>query len=600
MNIRFRLQTVALVVFILIAGLAYAQHVFQMQAYDQPIEVLAQEVFEAQFGNNPQIPRSHEAIIALAERLYPPLTKKTAPAAPAKDLTNWCGEEDVGVLFAALQNPEVSDVTRRMVNDIIVAAIPPLHKRWISNSGHFQIFYTTDNPDPLHNVTRAQIKNLATLLDSYWDLFGIEFKEPKHKIVDGKKRIDVKVYYIDADTLGQTHSGWEHIELNSALCVRNWCQRRSTSTHELFHRVQYAYGLVSGTANMKWIVEGTAVWSEKFTNEGLRSYMYRMNKGLRVPEKALITERSYDATHFWVYLQEMYDSAIEEVWANYEVNGHDAKAAVDSVTTAAIRQNFDLFVGRWSLANYTKDLDNANVLLDYDEDEVIKTSCGVTYGPLLKVPVTTKTIGPDSTYTWIGSVKPYGSKYFVFNLTPTLNGVLGSFNGTGSFVVSIGKIYNNEYSNFRMQDTTSIVEFGGMRDSGFFFNKVAVVVTGAPTGGNFELKIDKCITGFWHGPGLYYLKDSGSEISGFAYPNGCEEKYNLKGSLDNGQYISFTATYPDLPPPSGCPEWVTFDNKILGSSLTCVNVEGTLCYQMPGGAYPICDSKVYLYKPHNP
>ena len=109
MKIRWRLQAVLLAAIVLITGSAYGQRFYQMQAHGSLIEVLSQEVFEATFGDNPHIPRTERAIIALAEKLYPPLVHKMEPAAPAEEITEDCGEEDVGVLFAALQNPAVSD-----------------------------------------------------------------------------------------------------------------------------------------------------------------------------------------------------------------------------------------------------------------------------------------------------------------------------------------------------------------------------------------------------------------------------------------------------------------------------------------------------------
>jgi hypothetical protein len=47
MKIRWRLQAVLLAAIVLIAGSAYGQRFYQMQAHTALIEVLTQEVFEA-------------------------------------------------------------------------------------------------------------------------------------------------------------------------------------------------------------------------------------------------------------------------------------------------------------------------------------------------------------------------------------------------------------------------------------------------------------------------------------------------------------------------------------------------------------------------
>jgi len=403
MKIRWRLLTVLLLAFVLITGSAYGQHIFQMQADSLRIEVLSQDVFEARFGNNPDIPRSDQAIIALAERLYPSLAFTAQLASHPVKIEEKCGEEDVGVLFAALQNPEVSDVTRTIVNDIIVAAVPALPKSKISDSGHFKILYTSNNADPNNNVTDAQIVNVATLLDSWWDKYAANFKEPKYKLVNGKKRIDIWVYY-STTWRGRTDSAWDRIELDSET-VKDACFVKTTTAHELFHRVQYAYGFISGTANMGWMTEGTAVWSQKFTSQSIRDYMEDMNKGLGSPGTALITGRKYDACHFWVYLQEQASSsAIKQVWAKYQANGLKGKEAVGSVTSARLSLNFDKYAAKWSRANYIKDLANAITgSYDYDENAITKTSCGVAYGPLSKVPVTAGTINANSSFSQAGS-----------------------------------------------------------------------------------------------------------------------------------------------------------------------------------------------------
>lgn len=504
----------------MIAGSAYGQSYYQMQENGPLVEVLSQESFEARFGDNIHIPRNERAIIALAEKLYPSLWDKMKPAAPLEEITEEitedCGEENVGILFAALQNPEISDSTRRIVSEIMAAAIPPLPKTKTSASGHFKIWYTTNNADPIHNVTDPQIENLATLLDSYWNKYTTSFKEPKHKIVSGKKRIDVKVYYISASTLGQTASGWDHIELNSATCVRDACKRRTTSAHELFHRVQYAYGYISGTANSRWIVEGTAAWSQKFTNSSIRDYMARMNSGLNSPGTSLITGRSYDACHFWVYLQEQTSSsAIKQVWAKYQVNGLKAKEAVGSVTTARLGLNFDKYTTKWSKANYIKDLANAKSGgYDYDDNAVTKISCGVTYGPLRKVPVTTGTINPNSSFTQSGSVNPYGAKYHVFTLGKTLKNLSVNFKGTGSFELAFIGIKNNQWKSITNKTLTSY-NYKKTLTAGQW-DKLAVMVMGTTKGGNYSLKVGGCITGTWTDSysKTWVLNEAGTTITG--------------------------------------------------------------------------------------
>ena len=569
MKIRFRLSVTLLLAIVLMTVSAYGQQIFQLQAYNAPVVILPQDVFEARFGNNPHIPRSEEAIIALAEKLYPPQSSRMEGMVFLEETGEECGEEDVGVLFAALQNPEVSDATRMLVSDIIAAAIPPLPETKVSDSGHFKFYYTTNDANPINNVTTAQITSLATLMDSYWEKYANSFKEPKHKLVNGKKRIDVKVYYIDATTLGQTASGWDHIELNSSLCVTNSCKRRTTSAHELFHRVQYAYGYTSGTADMSWMVEGTAAWSQKYTNQVYRDYMSRMNTGLSSPEKALITGRSYDACHFWVYLHEQSSSsAIKEVWAKYEANGLNPKSAVGSVTAARLGLNFNKFATKWSKANYIKDLSNAGTGgYDYAENIVTKNSCGVTYGPLSKVPFTAGTINPASSFSQAGSVNPYAAKYHVFTLGNTLKDLAVIFEGTGSFAVSFIGIKGNAKTSI-INTTDTKFDYKKTLTAGQW-DKLAVMVMGTATGGDYTLKVGGCITGKWEDSWGYTwrLTQDGSTIKGKVVTPDCGGNYTVNGTY-NAPDITLTVTYPGT---TDCCDSFTY----IGTVTDCTSISGT-------------------------
>jgi hypothetical protein len=524
MKIRWRCLTVFLAAFVLFAGLAHGQETFQLQAYENlKMEILPESVFNARFGNNPEIPRSEEAVLALAHKLYPPQAFKEEPLSPTEEPGD-CGEPDVGVLFAALKNPAISDAVRMLVDNIIAEAIPSLPKFKISPSGHFKIYYTSTDANHLHNVTDAEIESLATLLDSYWNTYATNFKKPKYYMVGGKERIDVKVYYISAKTLGQTSSNWKHIEYNSSLCVKNVCKRRTTGAHELFHRVQYAYGYVSGTADMKWMTEGTAAWSQKYTNEIYRDYMARMNSGLASPNVNLITTRSYDACHFWVFLQERSSyTAIKQVWATYQTNGKKAKEAVNTVTNARLGLTFDEYVRQWSKANYIKDLTNAATGgYNYLENAVTKTSCGVTYGPLSKVPITARPITPTSSFGQTGNVTPYGARYHVYALGSTVNNLDITFKGTGSFAVSFIGLKNDAWKPTIVDTTANTYNYKKTLTPGQW-DKLVVVVMGTATGGTYTISVNPpCVNGWWkmmtHGDfeSTYYfnLTQNGTVITG--------------------------------------------------------------------------------------
>ena len=430
MQKKIMVLTIALVLSIMIIPVVTEAYTFDFQkARGIQIEVLSQDEFDATFGKNPDVPVSDDAVIALAKKLFPPYWQKHL-----LDNTDIDSREyEVGVLFAALQNPSIYKSTRYSIDEIVSEAAPPLPKTY--TSGHFKFFYTDNDPNPDNNVTLAAIKATATSLNASWDKYATNFKEPKHYLSGAVKMVDVKVYYLGASLYGETNSGWKYINLNSKLTVSDACKRKTTSAHELFHRVQYAYGYVSGTANMKWIVEGTAAWSQKYTNASVRDYMSPMIAGLNAPDKDLILSRSSDAAHFWVYLQKRATwSAIRDVWATYSTNGNDAKAAVNTVVDNKLGLTFDRYAGQWAQANYVKDTTNPGSY-EYDEDETTVTSCGVTYGPLSHVPRISPAIANNTSWGRNDWVAPYGADYYEFKLNPKLTHIKIKLDGedTGTF-----------------------------------------------------------------------------------------------------------------------------------------------------------------------
>lgn len=503
MKFMLRCLLTLLAIFMVAPGMAATQKEFTISAYDLTLKVFSEKELQSQLALNPDLPRTDSEVLVLAEKLYPPAWQKDPPAVYEAAVPMEKDQEyELGLLFAALRNPTISDATRTAVNQIILNAIPPLPKTY--KYGHFKFYYTDSDPNPDHNVTLSEIRWTANQLQNGWNKYvEAGFKEPKHYLSGTAKRIDVKVYYLGSSLLGQTGSGWNHIELNSKYCVKDYCKRRTTSNHELFHRVQYSYGYISGTANMKWIVEGTASWSQKFTYRSIRDYMARMNSGLSDPDKKLITDpnaRSYDACHFWVYLDEAATKrtypagrAIRDVWATYETNGKNAKAAVETVANLRVGSpTFDNYVIKWTRANYCKDFANASSSWkhDYTEDEVSVVSCSNTYGPLSHVPKTSRTISSNSTsFTLTGNVKEYGADFYEFTIGPSVTNIKITLDGadTGDFAYEFIPIKEGEVKTYSYTYNTDHTHTRTITAGQY--DKYGLIVLGRSKGGNYTVRV---------------------------------------------------------------------------------------------------------------
>jgi hypothetical protein len=570
--------SMATVVLLLSLSLAPAGAYEFTRAKGIRLPTLSQEAFTAQFGNNPDIRTTDEEILTLARELYPPQGKKHLLGQAAKG-ENGCGEYQVGVLFASLQNPAISDATRAEVESIIVAAAPALPKTY--TSGHFKISYTDNDIDPDNNVTLDAVKSLAKNLNSYWKTYSAKFKTPQNYLDGTTQMVDIKVYYMP-NAYGSTNSSWNYINLDSKDCVNDVCNRKTTPAHELWHRVEYAYGFVSGTLNMGWIVEGTADWSQAYTNRNTRDYMKDMSTGLATPDLALIGGRNYDACHLWIYLEHRVTYAgIRDVWATYETNGKDAKAALDTVVTARLGIGFDKFIQEWSKANYIKDLGSAGVH-SYAENKTTKTSCGVVYGPLAQVPRTSVDIDStvDSTfpYTDAGTVSSYGADYYEFNLDTTdtkLTSLQVTVDGAGassSFVDISGSAKK------KITDGSSAKEVYLTTFKPGKLTRVGVLVGGGSAGANYTIEALACptldITGIWDDvyAYVYDLTLEGKTVLGTVDTGYCGV-WNVRGSYTmSPSKLNFTATNPNYQDgDDGCTLWFKYQTSLA----SCDSIEGT-------------------------
>jgi hypothetical protein len=554
--------------------LAHGQRVFQFNSLNTRLEVLTEETFESLFGNNPDVPRTDAEVIALAEEVYPSMAVKKARLERIRQGESIsegggerCGTTALGLLMAALQNPAISDPTREEVDRIIRAAIPDLPEKFPSE--HFLFHFTsTDEDVPENNVTLAEIESTSAYIERYWEKYTAQFTEPYS---DGTKT-DVYVYYIGDTELGNTTSRLNRIELNSLLAVKNRCLRRIASAHELFHRVQFSYGLVVGMAEMLWIAEGTADWAEKYTCEDIGEQMSSMSNGLNTPGKALITERSYDASHFWVYLHELTGTfrSIRDVWSKYSANGHDAKKAVQAVTKKRLDKSFDQYVQTWIKANYMKDLSNSGSF-DYEEDETVHVRCDVTYGPLAHVPRSTFNVNSNTFLKLTTKVKPYAAAYAELVLDPSMTEVSLFFKGSagGNFSYHLIPIKGDQ--SLEVIDSTAR-KFSFKRTiTPGQWDKLALVFAGRDVGGRCTVKHGYCAGGKWQDWSITFnlLETDTGAISGTATTTLDCGDYQVSGSYSGGN-ITLEAT-KDNPPDYCCPSF-TFTGE---PNEDCTTIQGT-------------------------
>ncbi len=130
---------------------------------------------------------------------------------------------------------------------------------------HFVLNWTSRSRHVKDNIADpAIIEETSRYLEIAWnryaDMFGRNPYTPP-----GKDKVEV--VFRDIDCYGVADPPEGPIQFNAAAWVKNPGIRQPTSAHELFHKVQYAYGYKTQWRPKKpymWFTEGTAAWSEVF------------------------------------------------------------------------------------------------------------------------------------------------------------------------------------------------------------------------------------------------------------------------------------------------------------------------------------------------
>jgi len=130
---------------------------------------------------------------------------------------------------------------------------------------HFVLRWTNQSRHSEDNISDRQIiKDTAEYMEIAWGKYVSLFGR-KPYMAPGRDNIEV--VFRDMDCYGVSDPPNGPIQFNSYAWVNNRGIRQPTSAHELFHKMQYAYGYKTSWKPKEpylWFTEGTAAWSEVF------------------------------------------------------------------------------------------------------------------------------------------------------------------------------------------------------------------------------------------------------------------------------------------------------------------------------------------------
>lgn len=258
---------------------------------------------------DPTIPRSYAQLKWLGQRLFDPTRRRLIRERrweyqPSQGLLQHgieeCGEGAYYQFFAALSNPYLSSWQRLDIEADLDADTPSFENS--EETTHFILRWTNSSPHADDNIADSNIITatgdfLETAWTRYHDTFG---KDPY--VPPGSSKIEVTFHDISGFGVSSPPDG--PIQLDAWNWVNQPGIRQPTSAHELFHKLQYAFGYRTTwtpVSPYKWFSEGTASWSEVFV-WGRTSGAYKIEDMFSNPGINLY-DASYRALPFWIFFQ---------------------------------------------------------------------------------------------------------------------------------------------------------------------------------------------------------------------------------------------------------------------------------------------------------
>jgi 5-hydroxyisourate hydrolase-like protein (transthyretin family) len=312
----------------------------------------------------------------------------------------------------------------------------------------------------------------------------------------------------------------------------------AVTVHELFHMVQFEYGLSYSDPWRQSMMEGGAVVAEDAAADAMNRYIYEASsptwsgEGLLVnPNRSLISA-SYDSAIFFRYIAEQQSYDTIEPFVGVETYRKLIEVcSADGSTTAAIRKGVnqlpnyehldrygfldaarqdrtssETILGNFALALYLKDLgtnvpDSRFEFLEDEEnvgfDEALATQFpgNGPLGTLGSVELTgSDTLTTTAGLTWSNSVNPFASRYYEVNVDSAVDNIDIDFQVTSGLSGGLCQIAlideDGLVRDIHRSDTPGYLKRLTSERDGKRLDRLAIVVTGAETSGNFTLNVD--------------------------------------------------------------------------------------------------------------
>lgn len=216
---------------------------------------------------DPAIPRSFRQLRRLERLIF--RVRRRKPVRPMRPigrirgvvigLFEECGESLYYRFFAGLGNPFLTATQRAIIEADIDADTPDLEQS--IETDHFILRWTNQSPLASDNIAdQTIIEETGEYLETAWERYNTVFGKAPY-VPAGNAKIEVNFYYLGSGTYGVASPPDGPIVFNSHYWVNEPGIRQPVSAHELFHKLQYAFGYRTKhipSGSYKWFSEGTA------------------------------------------------------------------------------------------------------------------------------------------------------------------------------------------------------------------------------------------------------------------------------------------------------------------------------------------------------
>lgn len=381
---------------------------------------------------DPGLPRSRDHIRDLLAALRRPVGTK-APPRPPRGIDD-CQEEQLSRAMLGLSNPGLRPGDRDDIDRDLDADLPTFEN--VHETAHFILRWTSTSAHAADNIgDAAVVTETAGYLEDAWTAYNTTFGRAPY-VAPGATKIEV-LFYDLSGAIGSTSPAGP-INLDAELWMTDPGVRRPTSAHELFHRVQYAFGYrtlwPTPPAPVSWFSEGTASWAEVFKWQRV-SRSYKVTDLFTTPDTNL-QNAGYAACPFWVFFQVRQqdvagDNALVAFLQKFEATGNQHQACAEAIDEdwpvnnvyGQIDTFFGLFARERRLGAWRTGPSGGLYPTILGPD-------GAALAPA--VAVADIPLGPSSTQTVSGTVASLGSDYHRIVLGPGTDGRTLTMGVTGA------------------------------------------------------------------------------------------------------------------------------------------------------------------------